>query len=155
MKNILHVLCFVTLFGCNIFAEPLKDVSLGQIDLTKSNSMLKQTFVCSGNLPFNLTLIIPDNEGETRDYCYKPPWPLVLTGRIIKTGNGNTLLNKRFSNKDMAFTNWNLPDTSILLKSEQRPLRLKKKKEYQMVFIVESPVKDLGKGTIYINWIRE
>jgi len=149
MKKILLFLSTILiLFGCPIYPYSAY-TSLGQIDLTKTGTVFEATFVCPKD-PSSFTLAIHDNMGQQRDFSANPDWPIIIKIIIIEKSIGKNIYSKTLNEKQMQFTNWQLPSTSIVLDKQYLKNILQPGITYTLKIEVEKAAKGLAKAEVFL-----
>ena len=164
MTNLMvGLLIFLFMIGCVIIScsciaiksIPMS-VALGKIDVSKKPSILESMFVCPVEIN-DFSIVFEDDVGGQRNICSHPQWPLTLRIKIAEKATHRQVVNRVLTNKQMQFTNWAIPFTTIRLDiSENKWLGyfLEPKKEYLLSIEVIEPYRKLGTGEVFL-WRME
>lgn len=127
---------------------------LGQVDLCEK-SVRSFTFICPDEIN-SFTFVIPDEQGEARPASGHPDWALVVRATIRSIASSEIVIDKRLEKRDMIFTNWSPPSTSVLLKLTTGWLgkKLVPGNRYNLTIEVVREEEDLGEAQVVL-WLMK
>ena len=151
MRYTLQILAVLLIAGCTPpnYSGLHVNREIGSLDLTAPGVTHSFQFKCPLAGPL-FTLVVPDEQGQNRDYCSHPDWPLVLAWSIAEQETGVTVLSGQVASNMMVFANWNLPATCLVLETIKSRPELKPGSNYLFKVTVDQPMPNVSQATIHI-----
>jgi hypothetical protein len=145
----LAVAAVILLAGCGAHPETK---TVGSIDLSKKGDICRFDFTWNFHNPC-VELILSDTNGATRFDERNPAWPLEIQVEVFDKKTGASLVTSDVTSSNMYFTNWELPKTSIELRTPEFYDVLHDGTSYKYVVTVLREEKSVSTADMKMTWV--
>ena len=126
---------------------------LGSVDLASPGAALQGSFRAGGRCN-SLELRLRNDDGAARDVCSSPDWPLELEVVLLDGSGGGEVWKAVFTSADLRFTNWSLPNTSVVCVPRRRfDDVLVPQRQYLIGIRVIRPLVDAARADVVWHWV--
>lgn len=95
-------------------------------------------------------LAFHDAKGNERDFSANPDWPLILQVSLSEKEANKSVLRKRLTRKQMQFTNWQIPSTSVVFDLPYLKPLLQSGTRYILKLEVENGIEGMPQGEVFL-----